>query len=204
MKRPPKKAVSAAALAKPEPDRLSRARAMRLGREGRVREAMALMQVRAFVRGKTYLALAEKWGVHPTTASDICSEAWRRHGAEITDPQRVRVKLAETLEQVIDDALEETREPAMIEGRAGKEGEPHVYQESPNGARRVVVEAAKTLSALVGSAELAMPQGWSQRSVEERWAAVDRAQVRLDAIRASLPPRASDGELDSGEETSCP
>lgn len=175
-------------------DRLSRARATRKGREERVQTALAMMTAGTFVKGKTYRELAERWRMHPTTASDICSEAWRRHGAEINDPHRVRVKLATILEDVLDDAFVETRDPAMIDGGSGKDGERRVYQESPNGARKIVIDAAKTLGALVGTTDLVVPRDWTERSIEERWAAIDRAQARIDAIRAGMPPREEIGE----------
>ena len=162
----------------------ARDRAISSPREGRVREAMALMAAGTFVVGKSARELAAKWGTTLSVAWDATSEAWRRHGAEVTDPHRVKVKLAETLEAVIDEALVETREPALIDGG----GERGVYQESPNGARRVVVEAAKTLSALIGTGEGATPPDWYSRSVEERRAFLDRAQARVDTLRAELPP----------------
>lgn len=184
-------------------NRLSRARARSLEskREPLVREAMAMMAAGTFVVGKTAKELAAKWGMAVSSVHTITSEAWRRHGAEIVDPQRIKVKLVDVLETVIDEAMVETREPALVVS-VGPDGEQKAYPESPNFARRVVVDAAKTLGALVGTQESSVPRGWEDMPLEERWAAVDRAQAKIDAVRATLPPRevAQLGEAETSDE----
>lgn len=112
---------------------------------------MAIMREAKWVRGKTARELASRWAMPLATVEGYSSEAWRRLAAE-ENPAEVRVLVSETLRSVIADAMAETRDPALLESD-GKGGKRRVYPESPNGARRVVVDAAKVLVALVGAAE---------------------------------------------------
>lgn len=113
--------------------------------EDRVNECLEIMRANAWDRGKTGKTLAVKWGVAESTVRNYSTEAWRRLRAEVTEPDRVVVKLATTLETVIDDAMAEVKDPPMIV--AGD----RVYKESPNAARKSVIEASKTLAALIGA-----------------------------------------------------
>lgn len=119
--------------------------------EARLAALCEQMRALEWVRGKSGEAWAVKWGVSLDRVNHLAAEAWRRVKAEVCDPDRVTVKISTVLEEVIDAAMLETRDPAMIDGGAGRDGERRVYQESPNGARRVVVEAAKTWAAIVGA-----------------------------------------------------
>jgi hypothetical protein len=115
--------------------------------ETRLAELCARMRALEWRRGETGAEYQAKWKLSRGRVEHLAAEAWRRVKAEATDVDRITTKISSVLEQVIDDAMLETHEPAMIDGGEDK----GVYQESPNGARRVVVDAAKTWAAIVGA-----------------------------------------------------
>jgi hypothetical protein len=115
-------------------------------REVRVRACMDVMRDVKWVPGVTSVEMAGKLGVAEKTMESIAGEAWRRVAAEVTDPDSCKATIGTALQTIVREAMEETREPALIDGG----GERGVYQESPNGARRAVIEAAKTLAAITG------------------------------------------------------
>lgn len=140
-KRPaPTKATPARAVQKPEHTAAT---------EARIEHIANLMRSLDFITGETVRELAAQWGLGEQRIRELSSIASKRVRKELTDPDRVVVKVATALEKVIDDAIRETDEPALIE-KQGNDG-PVTYQESPNGARRVLIEAAKTLCVLTGA-----------------------------------------------------
>lgn len=127
-----------------------------------------------WVRGKSGEEWAKAWGISQDRMNHLAAEAWKRVKAEVTDPDRITVKISTVLEQVIDDAMLETRNPALIE-KKGQDGEPYTYQESPNNARKVVVEAAKTWAVIVGAnAPTKVQVGFSVDELDGTLAALDQ------------------------------
>lgn len=137
------------AKAKAIPARATQKPAHTAATEARIEHIAELMRTLEFRTGETTRGLAAKWRIGVQRVWELSSIASKRVRAELTDPDRVIVKVATSLEKVMDDALRETDEPAHIEKQGG-DG-PMIYQESPNGARRVLIEAAKTLCVLTGA-----------------------------------------------------
>ncbi len=73
--------------------------------EIRIAHIMQMMRELRFVRGDTYKALALEWDLSERQARKLTAEASKRVLAEVTDPERVRPLLAETLAQAIRKAM---------------------------------------------------------------------------------------------------
>jgi len=116
----------------------------------RLQECMQLMREMKWFRGKTVYQLAEKWEVHEAQAKAISAEASKRVRAELENRDEVAVKLIDTVEKILEAAVAETTNPAWIE-RPGKDGEPRTFQESPNVARKVALEAVALMTKMVGN-----------------------------------------------------
>jgi transcriptional regulator of nitric oxide reductase len=144
---------------------------------------MSIMRRLEWERGVTGRELAEKWGISIDESARISAEASRRVAAEVTNKDHVTATVGATIETVMREALAETRSPAMIQGK----GDAPAFQESPNGARRVVIEAAKTWAVLAGAnAADRLPAGWDQLTDEEKRERIEQAERRIEAAKASL------------------
>ena len=73
--------------------------------EIRIAQVMQMMRELTFKRGETYKALAIEWNVGPDRARKITAEASKRVLAEVTDPEKVKPLLAETLAEAIRKAM---------------------------------------------------------------------------------------------------
>jgi hypothetical protein len=158
--------------------------------EARVEHIADLMRSLEFRTGETTRELAAKWRITVQRVWELSSIASKRVRAELTDPDRIVVKVAAALEKVIDDALRETDEPALIE-KQGKDGERVTYPESPNGARRVLIEAAKTLCILTGNAapqkhEVKDVSRFERMTADEHRAELARLKVEIEAEEVQL------------------
>lgn len=158
--------------------------------EARIEHIAGLMRTLEFRTGETVRELAAKWRLGAQRVRELSAVASKRVRAELTDPDRVVVKVTASLEKVIDDALRETNEPALIE-KAGKDGERVTYQESPNGARRVLIEAAKALCILTGNAaptkhEVKDTTRFDKMTREEHLEELAKMRAELDAEEREL------------------
>lgn len=156
-------------------------------REAHVQETIALMRAGSFITGVTGPELAARWGMAASSVVHICAEASRRVCAEVTDPHIGTFQAMRDLDELKRDAMREAREPALIDGG----GDKGVYQESPNGARKVAIEAIKVQLAVVAgrSGSFALPSAWPTLSPAEQWAKIDDAEAFLARIKADMPPR---------------
>ena len=155
-------------------------------REDRVQACMDLMRTLAWVRGSSAPKLAAEWGMAVNSVEDISAEASRRVKAEVTEPDVVTVDVCTALSRVMRDALAESYDPAMIDGGAGKDGERKVYQESPNVARRVVIDAAAKYAAIMVSKPTERHEHTITAMSPEQLEA--RKQEILAQIKASVVP----------------
>lgn len=165
---------------------------IRAATEARVEHIAGLMRRLEFRTGETIKGLALEWGLSEQRMRELSAIASKRVRAELTDPDRVTVKVSTVLERVIDEAMAETRDPALIiPGEDGEERRAH--KESPNIARRVVVEAARTLAVLTGANAPAKVQittqsreEWDRLPLAERRLRIAEARRRLDEAEAQL------------------
>lgn len=176
--------------AKAIPARTTQKPAHTASTEARVEHIADLMRSLEFRTGETTRELAAKWRITVQRVWELSSIASKRVRAELTDPDRIVVKVAAALEKVIDDALRETDEPALIE-KQGKDGERVTYPESPNGARRVLIEAAKTLCILTGNAapqkhEVKDVGRFERMTADEHRAELARLKVEIEAEEVQL------------------
>lgn len=152
-------------------------------REPRVRECIELMRAGKFVRGKTGPDLAARWGLNVNYVEHITAEAWRRFCAEVTNPAERTAEAMTLLDELRDDAMAEAKEPAMID--AG--GEKGVYQESPNGARKVAIEAIKVQLAVVAArSSTGLPAAWHRLSLEEKRVHIAEVEERLRLAKEQI------------------
>ena len=142
-----------------------------------LQEMMQSMREMKWKRGKTVYEFAEKWGISDSMAKAISNEASKRVRAELEHKDQMAVKLIDTAERILDAAVLETTSPAWIE-RPGKDGEPRSFQESPNVARKVALEAIALLTKMVGNDK---PQ-----QIEVTGAKGGPLKVTLDDIDAVL------------------
>ena len=73
--------------------------------EIRIAHIMGMMRELTFVRGTTYKQLAVEWNLGPDRVRKLTAEASKRVLAEVTDPEKVKPLLAETLAQAIQKAM---------------------------------------------------------------------------------------------------
>lgn len=102
----------------------------------RVERCADLMRRHKFKRGKTIKALAAEWGISLTYAHEISADASKLVLAELGDPDRVKVSVLGTLE----DILARARRDSM-----------HADPEVRARAYVATTQAAKTLALLAGA-----------------------------------------------------
>jgi hypothetical protein len=152
-------------------------------REDSVRYVMDLMRALKWVKGVTGPILAKEWGTTKAVLETYAAEASRRIAAEIRDPDGAVADVGLTLRAVISDAFQETRNPALIDGGESK----GVYQESPNGARRVVIDAAKLLVQLAPGAMAAQQAEVKVTAVQAQ--DQDEERLQLAELRREIESR---------------
>jgi hypothetical protein len=140
-------------------------------RESRVLAIMRVMRDGRWVRGVTSAALAEKWGLSPSTTDQYANEAWRRVRAELEDRPAVQVHALAVLKDVARKSMQAAKSA-----------------ENPGQERRVAVAAAAEMLKFAGN-ETFFPTGWESWAPQDKWRMVDGARARLEAIEATLPPR---------------
>lgn len=129
----------------PQPDTPAREVEHEQLTETRLAEMCAVMRRLEWRRGESGPEYAEKWGLSEDRVRHLAAEAWRRVKAEVMDHDSVSATVGVAIERVMREALAETKAPALI-----ARGE-HVFQESPNVARKVVLEAARVWSEISGA-----------------------------------------------------
>lgn len=159
--------------------------------EARLHELCEVMRNLDWERGKTGAVFAAKWGISESRMGHLAAEAWKRVQSEATDVLRVTTKVSLVLERTIDEAYRETREPALIDGGDSR----GVYKESPNGARRVVVEAAKTWAALIGA------NAATRVDVTTRDASPAKARAAMRAAFGDIGPQGEAVGFDAADDT---
>lgn len=165
---------------KPPRQRASTVARAREPPEERIRHCMALMREGEWRKGETGLELAAEWGMSRFTLDKLAAEAWRRVQAEVLDAPAIQVFAVEKLKEIV--------RLQMAEASAS---------DKPGLERRVAGQALDTLLKYADSGVL-FPAGWDNLGADEKWAAVDRAQAKIDAVRATLPARESP-QLGEGE-----
>lgn len=132
---------------------------------------MAIMRAGDWRKGQSGPELAAAWGVSQSLMDQVASEAWRRVQAEVLDAPAIQVFAVDRLKRI-----------ARRQMRIAKSAE------MPGLENRVAVQALDSLLKYADSGVL-FPAGWDKLTDAEKWAAVDRAQSKVDAVRATLPPR---------------
>lgn len=98
--------------------------------EARIEIVADLMRTAKFRRGRTAKELAKKWELSLDRVHDLTAEASKRVVAEFRDPERVTIKVASSLERIIDEEM----------------AKPSSRRQSRN-----IIEAGKVLLLLTGA-----------------------------------------------------
>jgi hypothetical protein len=152
-----------------------------LDHEQRVRHIMALMRSWRWVRGESGPELATLWGASIHTVNKDADEAHRRVVGEVVDPLVVKEDLCVALRHVLSEAIKNARDGYTVDN-----GE-RVYRESPIGSQRVVIEAAKVWSGIVGAKAAEKIELTGDVTLE----AIDEARRVAEANVAPIPERES-------------
>jgi hypothetical protein len=161
---------------------------------------MSEMRALRWRRGKSGREYAAKSGLSYDDVRHLSAEAWKRVRAEVLDKDAVGATVGEVLEQVMLDALSESYNPALIERGKDSKGEPHVFQESPNVARKVAIEAAKVYAMIAGAGAAERVEVTGKDGAPLNYAAMTDDQLLAILHRAGISDPRTPGAPSTGED----